>query len=52
MLNIGQLNCNKGSWEKVRIMWVLSQNLSKRDCVMKYSQIFDPTGKIAPILGE
>ena len=53
MLNTGELNFNK----KVRgkksedNVGVIPKYLSKQDCVRKYSEIFDPTGKIAPILG-
>ena len=53
MWNTGELDFHK----KVRgkksddNVGVIPKYLSKQDCVGKYSEIFDPTGKIASILG-
>ena len=53
MLNTDDLNFNKKvRWKKSEDnMAVIPKYLFKRDCVRKYSEIFDPTGKIAAILG-
>ena len=52
MLNIKELNFNKkvrGKKSKENV-GIVPNMLTKRDCVSKCSEIFDPLGKIAPII--
>ena len=52
-LNIGELNFNK----KVRGRKVLGESgmipdvYTKRDCISRVSEVFDPIGRVAPLLG-
>ena len=51
-LNAKELNFNKkirGKKSNLNL-GIIPQMLTKRDCVSKYSETFDPLGKIAPIL--
>ena len=51
-LNISELNFNKKLRGKksVEDIGIIPETLTKRDCVSRVSEIFDPLGKVSPIL--
>ena len=52
-LNVSELNFNKKlrGRKSGEDIGVVPDILTKRDCVSKFSEVFDPLGKVAPILG-